>query len=69
MSVVGLVPGAVGGFIAARVITTSVLRVESLNALFVLSIAALLAGVALLACYWPARMAATINPMDILRQE
>lgn len=69
MSAGGLVFGAVGGFIAARVITTSVLRVESLNALFVLSIAALLAGVVLLACYWPARTAATIDPMEVLRPE
>jgi putative ABC transport system permease protein len=66
---IGLGAGLVIAFIASRLITSLLYQVSSADPLTYLLVAALLAVVALLACYIPARRAMKVDPMTALRTE
>ena len=66
---IGLVLGLIIAFITARLITGMLYQVSAADPLTYLLVAALLAVVALLACYIPARRAAKTDPMIALRYE
>ncbi len=69
MTLVGLLTGSVASLGVAQLLRHQLLGVRPTDPTTLATIAALLAGVALLACYLPARRAARIDPMVALRHE
>jgi putative ABC transport system permease protein len=69
LTFVGIVVGLVGAFALTRLMTTMLFGVEPTDATTFASIAALLIGVALLACYLPGRRATKVEPTISLRYE
>ena len=67
--VVGLVLGLVGAFGATRLLRSFLFGVTPLDPLTLGVVVVLLAGVALLACWLPARRATRVDPMEALRCE
>jgi len=65
----GLIAGLIGAVILTRFLRTLLFNVTSTDPLVFASIAVLLAVVALLACYIPARRATRIDPLVALREE
>jgi putative ABC transport system permease protein len=65
----GIAIGAVGAFVLTRSLQTVLYDVSALDPATFFSVAALLAGVAALACWAPARRAARVDPMLSLRAE
>jgi predicted permease len=65
----GLAAGLVGALILTRFLRTLLFDITSTDPLVFASIAALLAAVALFACYIPARRATHIDPLVALREE
>ncbi len=66
---VGLLIGLAGGFALARVMTSLLYGITATDPLTWLSASLILAGVALLACYLPARRAMRVDPIGVLRYE
>ena len=69
VAVLGLVGGALGAFLVSRVIAQFVYGVSAMDPLTLLAVAALVAGVALLACVVPARRSSRVDPMAALRSD
>jgi predicted permease len=69
LTAIGLVLGLGGALAATRVIRSRLYGVTPTDPLTFVCVGLLLAGVALLACYLPARRAARIDPMLALRYE
>lgn len=69
LAAAGLALGLTGSFIATRVIRSLLYEISPTDPLTLACITLLLAGVALLASYLPARRAAKIDPMQALRYE
>jgi putative ABC transport system permease protein len=69
LTCIGLVIGLAGALAATRVIRSLLYDVSPADPLTFVCVGLLLAGVALLACYLPARRAARIDPMVALRYE
>ncbi len=67
--VIGLVAGVVGAMLLTRFLRSLLFNVTATDPLVFVSIAALLAAVALLACYIPARRATHVDPLVALREE
>ena len=67
--VLGLVAGVAGALAAGRLLASLLFEVSARDPLVIGGVTALLALVALAACYLPARRAARISPLDALRYE
>ncbi|HEV8445480.1 MAG TPA: ADOP family duplicated permease [Gemmatimonadaceae bacterium] len=65
----GLIAGVVLAIALARVIRTMLFGVSSVDPLSYGAVCALFGAVAVLACYWPARRAARIDPLVALRTD
>ena len=66
---IGLGLGLVGAYFVGRAMQSMLYGVKPLDVLAFISVGVVLMGAAVLACYWPARRAASIHPMQVLRME
>ncbi len=69
LAIIGIAFGLVGAFGLTRLMTTMLFGVEPTDPATFVSIAALLSGVALVACYIPGRKAMKVDPLVALRYE
>ena len=67
--VIGLAAGLVGAGIVTRFFRSMLFDVATADPITFLSVSAILAGVALFACYIPARRATRVDPLVALRQD
>jgi predicted permease len=69
LALIGIALGLAGAFVLTRFLSTLLFGVTPTDPLTFLGVSSLLAGVALLACYLPARQATRVNPIEALRHE
>jgi putative ABC transport system permease protein len=68
VAAVGSVAGVVFGYIAIRFTSNRVLALPQLDALTIIAVPILMAVVVVAACWMPARRAARVDPMEVLRR-
>jgi putative ABC transport system permease protein len=66
---IGLAAGLLGAFAASRALSSLLYGVGSLDASALVGALAMLAAVAFVACYLPARRASLVDPIEALRSE
>jgi ABC-type antimicrobial peptide transport system permease subunit len=69
LALIGLAAGLAAAFALSRFVASQLYGVKATDPLTFGSVALLLASVALLACWLPARRAAKTDPMEALRRE
>jgi putative ABC transport system permease protein len=69
LSVVGVVLGLIGSLLVSRLLNTLLFGVSARDPLTLAAVSVLLGGVAMLACYIPARRAMKVDPLEALRYE
>jgi putative ABC transport system permease protein len=69
LAVVGVALGLIGSLLASRLLNTLLFGVSARDPLTLAAVSVLLGGVALLACYIPARRAMKVDPLEALRYE
>ncbi len=69
LSLVGMVIGVVGALMLRRYLATLVFDVSTADPIVYAGVAALMLGVAMMACYLPARRASRVDPLVALRCE
>jgi len=69
LAVVGTLLGAGGALVLTRFLSSVLFGVSATDPVIYLSAAALLLIVAIVACFWPARKASAVQPLEALRYE
>ncbi|HEY6804795.1 MAG TPA: ABC transporter permease [Pyrinomonadaceae bacterium] len=69
LSIIGIVIGLVGAYALTKLLTSMLFGVSATEPMAFVVVAAVLAFIAMLACYLPARRATKIQPMIALRNE
>jgi len=69
LAIIGIAAGLAGAFALSRVMSALLFGVSSRDAVTFAAVPAILAAIALLACYIPARRAIKVDPMVALRYE
>ncbi len=69
LAAIGLGLGLIGAYFVGRAMQSMLFGVHPLDVLAFVSVGLVLMASAILACYWPARRAASIHPMQVLRME
>jgi putative ABC transport system permease protein len=65
----GVALGLIGSVLSARVLAQQVWKLSTFDPYSFIAVSILVMAAGLLACFWPARAAARIDPMSALRQE
>lgn len=69
LTLIGIAAGAIAAFALTRLMSSILFEVKPTDPLTFGGVALLLGGIALLACYIPARRAASVDPMQALRSQ
>jgi putative ABC transport system permease protein len=69
LTALGLALGLVGALAASRALSTLLFEVAPTDPVTLITVSVLLAGTALFACFWPARRATRVDPIETLRYE